>query len=74
MPTEPQKDLVAEARARPGRRGTEIKGDEMRTNTKISNCDGCDEPQGEIKPRFAYGCEGDFCHTCRHGKECDCGD
>jgi len=38
----------------------------------ISNCDGCNEPQGEIKSRFAYGCEGDFCHTCRHGKDCDC--
>lgn len=38
----------------------------------ISDCDGCDQPQGEIKSRVAYGCEGEFCHRCRHGAECDC--
>ena len=42
---------------------------------QMSSCDGC----GESKPRagfrsiFAYGIEGDFCHDCRHGKNCDCG-
>lgn len=41
---------------------------------KISDCDGCNEPQGEIRSRFAYGCEGGFCHKCRHGSECDCED
>lgn len=42
---------------------------------QMSSCDGC----GESKPRAgfrsisAYGCEGSFCHDCRHGKNCDCG-
>lgn len=37
-------------------------------------CDACGKlkPREEIKTLEVYGCEGDFCHACRHGKECDC--
>lgn len=38
----------------------------------ISNCDGCNQPRGQYRTVLVYGCEGDFCHLCRHGADCDC--
>lgn len=40
----------------------------------MSNCDGCTNPQGEIKRYTVTGAEGDFCHACRHGRHCNCED
>lgn len=44
------------------------------TTTDLYSCDACGElkPKDEMQSAFAYGCEGTFCHECRHGKNCDC--
>jgi hypothetical protein len=40
-----------------------------------ASCDACGElkPEAGFKSVTVYGCEGDFCHDCRHGKNCNCG-
>ena len=42
--------------------------------TAMYSCDACGElkPKDEMQSGFVYGCEGTFCHKCRHGKSCDC--
>lgn len=45
---------------------------------ELFSCDGCDRkvPRSQVKTVacFSDRCEGDFCHECRHGRDCDCGE
>lgn len=44
----------------------------LQRRTAMYQCDGCGEIKDSCESVFVYGCEGDFCHECRHGKDCDC--